>query len=84
MKGRYLTTQDIADRFGCKKTYISTIRAFIRRHPERYTYYAIQGHLTNVFAFMDARVFRQAIERGQDVPPFDIEAAARMFGEVRS
>ena len=82
MKGRYMTTKAIADLFDCHATYISTIRAFIRRHPERYSYYAIQGNLTNVFAFMDARVFKQAIERGHDVPPFDIDAAARMlYGE---
>lgn len=82
MRGRYLTTQEIANIFDCGTTYVSTIRGFIKRHPDRYSYYAVIGNLTNICAFMDARVFKQAIERGHDVPPFDIDAAARMlYGE---
>lgn len=82
MKGRYMTTKEIADMFDCGTTYVSTIRTFIKRHPDRYSYYAIIGNMTNVPAFMDARVFKQAIERGRDVPPFDVDAAARMLGRV--
>ena len=78
--GRYMTTQQIQAILHVTPSYISRIRAFIRKHPERYGIYAVSGRLTNIMAFLDAKSVYKQINKGVEVPEFDMDMAARMLG----
>ena len=80
MSGRYMTSTDIQSTLHIGKSHLSNIRRFIKDHPERYTHYAVIGHLTNVLAVIDAMAFRPQIEAGCETPEFNRDAAATMLG----
>lgn len=76
-----MTVKQIEEASGYKDTYVRSVRNFIKAHPDRYGYYAAPGNrLTNVMAFFDALEFRDAINKGVDVPAFDIDEVRRMIG----
>lgn len=78
--GRYYTSKQIQQELHVTPAYISRIRSFIRKHPERYGIYGVCGNLTNIMAFIDAKAVHNEITKGIEVPEFDMEMAARMLG----
>lgn len=67
----FMTISEIASEFGYNRTTITNIRAFIRKHSDRYGYYGVTGHLTSRTAFLDAVRFKAEITKGYPVPTFD-------------
>ena len=78
--GRYWKSAWIKERFDIKSATFTKVRKLIRQHPERYSYYAIDGHNTDVFAFFDAKIFAKQLKAGADLPPYEPEAIAKMIG----
>lgn len=78
--GRYWKSTWIKEKFDIKSATFTKVRNLIRQHPERYSYYAIDGRNTDVCAFFDAKVFAKKLINGSDLPPYDPEAIAKMIG----
>lgn len=80
VKGYYMSKKEICNCFHVGQSVYTNIRRIIREHPERYSYYAVIDNLTSSQAFADAKVFRKQLEKGEQIPAFDPDAAAALLG----
>jgi hypothetical protein len=74
----YKTAYEIKKSFACQDSTFYQTRKIIKKHPERYTPYAVIDRLVSAPCFMDARVYGKKLEAGESVPPFDLDKAVQM------
>lgn len=77
-----LSRKQIKQYFQVSDTLTTQVRAFIRKHPERYGPYSVAGIFTHGGAFLDAYTYRKAINRGEAVPDYNEEMAVRMVNAL--
>ena len=73
----WLKQKELQTIFSIGQTTCSKVCRCIDKHPDRYGEFGKDGIRYGLLAFADANKYRQRLDRGEEVPPFDPEEISR-------